>query len=106
MKKFARNLSVKMRLAIFVVFLLILIIGAGFGGLNGMRSANNSLSDVYEHQVLPLEQLREMEKLFEKGIVNSVDKTLFEQISMDEALKTIKESKVQRATNGWQQVIT
>jgi methyl-accepting chemotaxis protein WspA len=93
MKKFARNLTVKWRLVGFVCFLLILIIGAGLGGLNGMRSTNNSLSDVYEHQVLPFEELREIDYLFQSGIVGTVDKALFEQISWDEALKTIKETK-------------
>ena len=53
MMKFARSLTVKWRLVGFVLFLLMLIIGAGLGGLNGMRSVNESLSEVYEHQVLP-----------------------------------------------------
>ena len=43
MKKFIRNLTVKLRLVGFVSFLLLLIIGAGLGGLNGMRSVNESL---------------------------------------------------------------
>jgi len=93
MIKFARNLSVKLRLAGFVVFLLILIIGAGLGGLNGMKASNESLSDVYEHEVLPLEQLREMESLFQIGIDGIVEKALFEQISWNEALKSIKNAK-------------
>lgn len=45
MKLFAYNFSVKWRLVSFVCFLLIIIIGAGLGGLNGMRSVNQSLSD-------------------------------------------------------------
>jgi methyl-accepting chemotaxis protein WspA len=93
MKKFARNLSVRWRLVGFVCFLLILIIGAGLGGLNGMRSVNQSLSDVYEHQVLPFEELREIDYIFQAGIVNTVDKALFDQISWEEALKKIIESK-------------
>jgi methyl-accepting chemotaxis protein WspA len=94
MKNFARNLSVKMRLVVFVCFLVLLVIGAGLGGLNGMRKVNVSLSDVYQHQVLPLQELREIDYIFQSGIVNTVDKTLFEQISWDEGLKAIKESKV------------
>ena len=93
MKKFARNLSVRWRLVGFVFFLLLLIIGAGLGGLNGMRSVNQSLSDVYEHQVLPFEELREIDYIFQAGIVNTVDKALFDQISWEEALKKIIESK-------------
>jgi methyl-accepting chemotaxis protein WspA len=100
MKKFTRSLTVKVRLAGFVIFLLLLIIGAGLGGLNGMKASNNSLSDVYDHEVLPLEQLREMENLFQISIVGTVDKALFEQISWDEALKTVKDAK-QKLDEKW-----
>ena len=95
MKKFARSLTVKWRLAAFVCFLVILIIAAGLGGLTGMRSVNQSLSNVYEHQVLPFEDLRRIDYIFQSGIVNTVDKVLFDQLSWTEALKTIKESKMQ-----------
>ena len=93
MKNFARNLTVKWRLFGFVCFLLLLIIGAGLGGLQGMRSVNQSLSDVYMHQVLPFEKLREIDHLFQSGIVNTVDRTLFGQISWTEGLETVKKSK-------------
>ena len=93
MKNFARNLTVKWRLVGFIIFLLLLIIGAGLGGLNGMRSVNQSLSDVYEHQVLPFDELREIDYLFQSGIVSAIDKTLFEQISWGEGLKIITETK-------------
>jgi len=94
MKKFARSLSVKWRLIGFVCFLVILIIAAGLGGLNGMSSVNRSLSDVYEHQVLPFEDLRKIDYIFQSGIVHTVDKVLLEQISWAEGLKTIKASKL------------
>jgi methyl-accepting chemotaxis protein WspA len=93
MKNFARSLTVKWRLFGFVCFLLLLIIGAGLGGLQGMRSVNQSLSDVYKHQVLPFEKLREIDQTFQSGIVNTVDKTLFGQISWAEGLETIRQSK-------------
>lgn len=93
MTKLNRNLSVKWRLIGFAFFLLILIIGTGLGGLNGMRSANQALSDVFEHQILPFEELREIDYLFHVGIIDTVDKALFEHIPMNEALKKIKESK-------------
>jgi len=93
MKNFARNLTVKWRLIGFVCFLLLLIIGAGLGGLQGMRSVNQSLFDVYTHQVLPFEKLREIDQIFQSGIVNTVDKTLFGQISWTEGLESVKESK-------------
>jgi methyl-accepting chemotaxis protein WspA len=93
MKNFARSLTVKSRLIGFVCFIFILIIGVGLGGLYGMRSINNSLSAVYEHQILPLESLREIDYTFQVGIINTVDKAMFEQITWPEALNTIKESK-------------
>ncbi|MBW2466576.1 MAG: methyl-accepting chemotaxis protein [Deltaproteobacteria bacterium] len=93
MKNFARSLTVKWRLIIFVCFLLLLIIGAGSGGLYGMRAVNQSLSDVYKHQVLSFEELREIDHIFESDIVNTVDKTLFGQISWNSGLQTIKKSK-------------
>ena len=80
MKNFARTLTVKWRLIGYVCFILLLMIGVGFGGLYGMRSINQSLSAVYEHQVLPLEGLREIDYIFQVGIVNTVDKAMFEQI--------------------------
>jgi methyl-accepting chemotaxis protein WspA len=93
MKNFARSLTVKWRLVGFVCFLLILIIGAGLGGLYGMRSVNQSLSDVYKYQVLPFEELREIDHIFQTDIVSTIDKTLFGQISWDDGLKTIQKSK-------------
>jgi methyl-accepting chemotaxis protein WspA len=93
MKNITRNLSVKWRLVGVVGFLVMLIIGAGLGGLNGMRSVNQSLSDVYEHQVLPFDELRNIDYTFQTGIVDAIDKTLFEQISWDEGLKALRETK-------------
>ena len=93
MNNFARSLTVKWRLVGFVCFLLILIIGAGLGGLYGMRSVNQSLSDVYKYQVLSFEELREIDHIFQTGIVSTIDKTLFGQISWGEGLKTIQKSK-------------
>ena len=93
MKNFARNLTVRWRLIGFVCFMFILVTGVGLGGLYGMRSINRSLSVVYEHQVMPLEELREIDYIFQVGIVNTVDKAMFEQISWPEAFKTIRDSK-------------
>ena len=93
MKNFARSLSVKWRLIGFVCFLLLLIIGAGLGGLYGMRSVNLSLSDVYKNQVMAIEELREIHHIFQSKIVNTVDRTLFGQISWSEGLKIVSQSK-------------
>ncbi len=55
-----------------------------------MRTANNSLSTVYEHQVLPLKEFREMDILMQDNIVRSVDKALFGQISWTQALRDVQ----------------
>ncbi len=92
MTQLKKNLNVKWRLAGFVCFMLFLIIGAGIGGLNGMRSANTSLSAVYNNQVLPLKELQEIEYIFQ-DIVRVVDKALFEEISLEKAYNTVEKSK-------------
>lgn len=93
MKNFARNLTVKWRLVGFVCFLLLLIMGAGLGGLYGMHSANQSLSDVYKNKVLSIEELREIGHIFQSDIVSTINKTLFGQISRDSGLATIRKAK-------------
>jgi len=105
MKNFARNLTVKWRLIGFVFFLLLLIIGAGLAGLQGMRSVNQSLSDVYKYQVLPFEKLREIDHIFQSGIINTTDKILFGQISWTEGLETVKESK-EILDNKWEELFS
>lgn len=91
--KITKNLSVKWRLALFIIFLLSLLMAAGLGGLNGMRAANDSLSEVYNHEVLPLRDLRELDNLVQFDIVLQVEKVLFEQTTWDEGLKHIQEAK-------------
>jgi len=89
-----RKLDVKWRLAGFAFFMLLLILAAGLGGLNGMRTANNSLSSVYTGQVLPMTTLRDLESLFQ-DIVNLVDKALFEDIPLQKALRTIENKQAE-----------
>jgi len=88
------KLDVKWRLAGFAFFMLLLILGAGLGGLNGMRTANNSLSSVYKGQLLPMTTLRDLESLFQ-DIVNLVDKTLFEDIPLQKTLRTIENKQAE-----------
>ncbi len=93
MKNFTRNLSVKWRLVGFVGFLLVLIIGAALGGLNGMRSVNQSLSDVYAYHILSFEELRAIDNLFQAGIVSTTEKVLFGELSGKDAIRAVNESK-------------
>jgi methyl-accepting chemotaxis protein WspA len=94
MAQLMQKLDVKWRLAGFAFFMLLLILGAGLGGLNGMRIANNSLSSVYKGQVLPMTTLRDLESLFQ-DIVNLVDKALFEDITLQNALQVIENKQTE-----------
>jgi methyl-accepting chemotaxis protein WspA len=92
MSYFKLKLNVKWRLAGLACFMLLLILGAGLGGLSGMRNANDSLSSVYKGQVLPMTKLRDIESLFQ-DIVTLVDKALFEEIAFNEALQAIEKKQ-------------
>jgi methyl-accepting chemotaxis protein WspA len=92
MSQFKLKLDVKWRLAGFACFMLLLILGAGLGGLKGMRTANDSLSSVYKGQVLPMTKLRDIESLFQ-DIVTLVDKALFEEMQFNEALHAIEKKQ-------------
>ena len=84
------KLSVKWRLAGFVFFLLLVVIGAGLGGLTGMKRINTSLSRVYHDEVLPLKVLGDIDNLLQDRIVASVDKILFEQITWEQGLRNVE----------------
>jgi methyl-accepting chemotaxis protein WspA len=92
MSHFKLKLDVKWRLVGFACFMLLLSLGAGLGGLKGMRTANDSLSSVYKGQVLPMTKLRDIESLFQ-DIVTQVDKALFEEIQFNEALHAIEKKQ-------------
>jgi methyl-accepting chemotaxis protein WspA len=92
MASLIQKLNVKWRLAGFVCFMLLLITGAGLGGLNGMRSSNYSLSIVYNEQILPLAELRAIEGVF-LDIITVVDKILLEESPIDKALLNIETQK-------------
>ncbi len=84
MKTTFKNMSVKLRLLSFTAFLILLLVVSGSGGLLGMRQASRQLSSVYNENVLPLSQLRELDNLFQFGIIHLVDKILFEQVTWED----------------------
>jgi len=90
---FIKDLSVKWRLIWFVIFLLLLVTAAGWGGLNGMRVANLSLATVYTQEVLPLKELKDLDEIFQLQIVAPVDKVLFEQISWSDCLRLVEQGQ-------------
>ena len=84
-----KSLSVKIRLIGFIVFLLLLFLLSGIFGLKGMRNSNQSLSDVFNYQVIPLNELRTLDNLMNIGVIKTVDKLLFEQSTWEECLVNV-----------------
>jgi len=80
-----RNLSVRWRLLGFIFFLLLFIVLAGTGGLLGMRDTKNSLSNVYNNHVKPMEELRQINELIKFDVVTTLERILYEQIIWDDA---------------------
>ena len=86
-----KKLSIKWRLAVFISFLLLLLIGSGYAGLDGMRNSNHALSTVYKNQVIPLERLRDIESLLQGDLRETVEKVLNEKISWDNGLVMVEQ---------------
>lgn len=105
MINFFSRLSIKWRLAGFVCFLLLLLIGSGYAGLDGMRNSNRSLSTVYKNQVIPLEKLRDIQNILQVDIRETVDKILFEQTTWDKALLRLEQSQI-NLKQKWNEVLT
>lgn len=93
MFRFMRSISVKVRLASFVLLLLLLIVFTGLSGLHGILTSNNTISKVYDHNVIPLTDLRVLDITIQSGIVQPVDRLLFGQITWEECQQQINKSK-------------
>ncbi|MBU0946789.1 MAG: methyl-accepting chemotaxis protein [Proteobacteria bacterium] len=88
--QFAKKVSVRWRLLGFIFCLLLFIALSGTGGLLGMRDTKLSLSMVYNNNVKPMEELRQINKLLLTEVSNSVEKVLYEQLTWGEATKRVK----------------
>ncbi|MBU0675867.1 MAG: methyl-accepting chemotaxis protein [Proteobacteria bacterium] len=80
-----RDLSVRWRLLGFIFFMLLFIALAGTGGLIGMRDTKASLSEVYNNHVKPMEELRQLNEIIKFDVVTTVERVLYEQITMNVA---------------------
>lgn len=90
MREFIFNrISVKWRLISGIAILLFFIVLAGTGGLVGMKTINGSLSDVYEKNITPLEELRSTNDLFAFVLGNTMDRLLNQQLSWADGIKQI-----------------
>ncbi len=88
--QFAKKVSVRWRLLGFIFCLLFFIALSGTGGLLGMRDTKLSLSMVYNSNVKPIEEMRQIKELLMYDVSNSVEKVLYEQITWGEAVKRVK----------------
>jgi len=86
------NISVKIRLVGFIALLIFLFLLTGIFGLNGMKETNISISNIYNYQVIPLNELRTIDNLMHFGVVNPVDRLLFEQMTWEECLVLVEKS--------------
>ena len=92
---FEKNLSVRLRLLGFIFCLLLFIVLAGTGGLVGMRDIKQSLSNVYNNQVKPMEEMRQIHELFTFDVAATIEKVLYEQITWSEAVKKVEIAQAQ-----------
>jgi len=89
----ARRLSVRWRLLFFILFLLTLLFASGVGGIYGMRSIKRSLSKVYAFHVKPMEDLRQANELFKFDVSGTVERLLYEQITVKAALQKVEKAE-------------
>lgn len=73
---FLNNLSVKWRLVGFMIFMLMLTVWIGFLGFLTAQRANHSFAAIYSGQVLPLNELREIDNLFQRELLTIVEALL------------------------------
>jgi methyl-accepting chemotaxis protein WspA len=91
--RFVENLSVRWRLLGFIFCLLLFIILSGTGGLIGMRDTKQSLSLVYNNNVKPMEEMRQINELLMFDIAGTVERVLYEQITYGEAAGRIEAAR-------------
>ena len=91
--QFVKNLSVRWRLLGFIFCLLLFIVLAGAGGLLGMRDTKQSLSTVYNNQVKPMEEIRQINELLTFDVATTVERVLYEQVTGVDAVKRVEGAK-------------
>jgi len=91
--QFIKNLSVRWRLLGFIFCLLLFIVLSGTGGLLGMRDTKKSLSEVYNHHVQPMEEMRQINELMKFDVAGTVERVLYEQVTWSEAAERVEAAK-------------
>ncbi len=93
MFQFVKKINVRWRLLGFIFCLLLFIVLSGTGGLLGMRDTKQSLSMVYNNNVKPMEEMRQISELLKYDVSNSAERILYEQITWAEASKRVEAAK-------------
>lgn len=92
--RFIEDVSVRWRLLGFIFCLLLFIVLSGTGGLIGMRDTKQSLSLVYNNNVKPMEEMRQIHELLIFEVVSTVERVLYEQITYAEAANRVEAAKI------------
>jgi len=81
-----KNVTIRTRLVLLVIFMSLLLVGIGLTGLQNASESNMALSSVYRNNVVPLKQLKIMSDMYIVRIVRSVNRMIIGQISPREAI--------------------
>lgn len=95
-----KQLSVRLRLAVLVVFMLLGSPVIGFSGLADMRSAVDGLRTVYLDRVVPLRDLKEIIDAYAVDIVDAAHKARNGNVDQATAARTIRDAQ-QRIETLW-----
>jgi methyl-accepting chemotaxis protein WspA len=98
-----KSISVSTRLFTVTGLLLLFALLTGFFGLKEIKENNLALSSVYNYQVIPLNELRNLDHLFQSGIVQPVNQLLFEQITWPQCQATVAKT-IDQINRHWQEL--
>jgi methyl-accepting chemotaxis protein WspA len=65
-----------------------------------MKDSDDSLSSIYNYDVVPIDKLRRLDNLLHINIVGQIDKLLFEQLSWEECFVKVDKAKAS-ISSGW-----
>jgi len=88
-----RNLKIGKRLALLVISLSTLVVGAGGVGLYGMADTRSGLETVYEDRVIPLRDLKVIADMYAVNIVDTAHKVRNGNITWQVAVKNVDEAR-------------
>ena len=97
-KSIKSKITLKTRIASIFVAVIGLTLVLGFNGLAGIKTSNEKLSSVYQHRVVPLQQLKTVADMYAVNIVDTSHKVRNGNISWEQADRNVDEAlaKVQK----------